>query len=111
LRRNAHTVTDFCAVTTVSELASHEANKLHFGGGRLREKYKRWTGRAAENYMTTTTSARANTHESSSSRWLTKKDLARDRGWERAERENRVDQGEERCSRVTKSRILESGRA
>jgi len=78
---------------TISELASHKVNKLHFGGGRFGEKYKRWTARAAENYMTTATSARANTRESSSSRWLTKKDLTRDRGWERAERENRVNLG------------------
>jgi hypothetical protein len=109
--RNAQTVTDFCTVTTVSELASHVVNKLQFGGGRLRENYKRWTARAAENYKTTATSARANTRESSSSRWLTKKDLTRDRGSERAERENRVNLGKERCSRVTEGRILENGRA
>jgi hypothetical protein len=86
-------VIDFCVVTTISELASHKVNKLHFGGGRLREKYKRRTARAAENFMTTATSARANTRVSSSSRWLTKKDLTRDREWERAERGNRVSLG------------------
>lgn len=104
-------MTDFCAVTTGSELASHIVNKLYFGGGRLGEKYNRWTARAAEIYMTTATSARANTRESSSGRWLTKKDLTRDRGWERAERENRDNLGKERCSRATKGRILENGRA
>ena len=71
-------------------------------GGRLREKYKRWSFKAAEKYVTTAKSARANTRESSSSRWLTKKDLTRDRRCETAERENRVNLGKERCSRVTK---------
>jgi hypothetical protein len=60
-------------------------------------KYKRWSFRAAENYMTTAKSARANTRESSSSRWLTKKDLTRDRRWKTAERQNRVNLGNERC--------------
>lgn len=104
-------MTDFCAVTTGSELASHKVNKLHFGGGRLREKYKRWTVRAVENCMTTATSARANTRESSSGRWLTKKDLTRDMGWERTERENRVNLEKEGRSRVTEGRILGNGRA
>ena len=40
-------MTDFCAVITVTELASHEVNKLHFGGGRLREiqEVERQSGR------------------------------------------------------------------
>ena len=65
-------MTDFCTVTRVSELASYKVNKPPFGRGRLREKYKRWTARVAENYMTTATSARANARERGSSKWLTK---------------------------------------
>jgi hypothetical protein len=101
-------VTNLCTVTTVTELANHKVNKLPFGGGSLREKYRRWTSRAIENYMAIATSVRANTRESSSSRWLTKKDLTRDRGWERAEWENRVKLGKERCSRVTEGRTVEN---
>jgi hypothetical protein len=61
--------------------------------------------------MNTATSARANTGENSQSRRLTKKDLTRDRGWEKAEGEKRVSLGKERCRRVTEGRILEHGRA